>query len=303
MTNASHPNRLAIETRDVRRQFDRRGDLQAAEFLYGEIAARMFERLKLIRLEPGVVLDAGCGAGRRLATLRARYPDARLVGLDHSQALLTMAKQTLKASGSALQKLLGAFARKPAIDWVQADLSDTGLAPESVDLIWSNLALHWHPEPHNVLREWSRLLRPNGLAFFTTWGPATARELRDAVNLAGLHTATLPLVDMHDLGDLMVEQGFADPVMDQETITLTYDHATALLADAHALGGNPNPQRKASLPSRAWRKRLIDALEATRKNGKLTLTLEVAYGHAWRTAIRRQAGETRISVNAIGRKS
>lgn len=305
MTNSTQPSRLAIETRHVERQFDRRGNMHAAEFLYGEIAARMFERLKLIRLEPGVVLDAGCGAGRRLAALRERYPDAKLIGLDHNENLLAVARQSSKASASPLQnlqKLLSAFSRKPDVDWIHADLSNTGLAPESIDLIWSNLAMHWHPEPHSVLREWSRLLRPNGLAFFTTWGPATGRELRDAVAAAGLQTATLPLVDMHDLGDLMVQQGFADPVMDQETITLTYNNATALLADARALGGNPNPQRKASLASRAWRARLMDALEATRKNGKLHLTLEIAYGHAWRTAIRRQAGETRISLEAIGRK-
>ena len=290
----------------MKRQFDRRGDLSAAEFFYGEIATRMFERLKLIRLQPDTVLDAGCGAGRRLATLRERYPNAKLIALDHNEALLAMAKQALKgstASRPSWRKLFNSLTRKQAIEWVHAELDDTGLTPESIDLIWSNLALHWHPEPHNVLREWSRLLRPNGLAFFTVWGPATGRELRDAVSAAGLRTATLPFVDMHDFGDLMIEQGFADPVMDQETITLTYNSATDLLADARALGGNPNPERKASLASRAWHKRLIDALEATRQGGKLKLTLEVAYGHAWRAAIRRQAGETRISLQAIGRKS
>lgn len=300
MTNPTHPDRLAIEPQHVKRQFDRRGNMSAAEFLYGEIARRMFERLKLIRLEPGMILDAGCGAGRRLAALGDRYPQASIIGLDHNPRLLALARQSVK--GSLWQKLSSRLQRKSRWQFIEAPLHDSGLSPESIDLIWSNLALHWHPEPHNVLREWSRLLRPNGLAFFTVWGPATGRELRDAVLAAGLQTATLPLVDMHDVGDIMIEQGFADPVMDQETITLTYDTATALLADARALGGNPNAQRKASLASRAWRGRLIDALESNRKDGKLTLTIEVAYGHAWRSAIRHQAGETRISVQAIGRK-
>ncbi|UOD50639.1 methyltransferase domain-containing protein [Orrella daihaiensis] len=301
MTNSSHLERLAIEPRHVKQQFDRRGDLECAEFLYGEIAARMLDRLALIRLEPTVILDAGCGAGRRFAALRQRYPQATILGLDHNQRLLTLARQALKES--IWQRFLGSMGRKPAIELINAELDRTQLAPESIDLIWSNLAMHWHPEPHHVLREWSRLLRPNGLAFFTVWGPATGKELREAITAAGLQTATLPLVDMHDLGDLMVEHGFADPVMDQETITLTYDHAGALLADAYALGGNPNPQRKASLASRVWREHLIDALESKRQANKLTLTLEIAYGHAWRNSIRRQGNETRISVQAIGRKS
>lgn len=302
MTNSPTPNRLAIDSRHVKQQFDRRGDLVSAEFLYGEIANRMLERLKLIRLEPKVILDAGCGAGRRLPSLRSRYPQARLIGLDHNTKLLAMAHEAIKGSG--WQRLLAGLGRKPTLELVCAELDHTGLAPESIDLIWSNLAIHWHPEPHHVLREWSRLLNPNGLAFFSGWGPATCRELRDALAAADLTTATLPFVDMHDLGDLMVQQGFADPVMDQETLTLTYDHAASLLADVRALGGNPNPQRKAGLTSRAWHQRLIDAIEANRRaDGKLTLTFEIAYGHAWRAGVRRQPGETRISLQTISRKS
>lgn len=300
MTNAPHPNRLCIDPEHVKQQFSRRGDLAAAEFFYGEIARRMLDRLKLIRLEPTTVLDAGCATGRRFAALRERYPQARLLGLDHNDKLLAMARQSIR--GSRLQQLFGALRQKPSIELIHAELDHTKLGPESIDLIWSNLAIHWHPEPHHVLREWSRLLRPGGLAFFTGWGPSTGQELREAVALAGLQTATMPFVDMHDLGDLMVQQGFADPVMDQETITLTYDDPNALLADAQALGGNANPQRKASLASRTWRQRLVKALQTQSRAGKLKLTLEVAYGHAWRGAIRRQGDETRISLAAVSRK-
>ncbi len=300
MATSPQQSNLSISTRDVQRQFARRGQLADAEFLYGEIAQRMLERLKLIRLAPAVIVDAGCGHGARFEALAQRYPQAQIIGVDHNE----QARSRTTGAGTPWWKRWVTpikLANKPKV--VCADLADTGLAPESVDLVWSNLALHWHPAPHDVLREWSRLLRPDGLVFFSGWGPASGQEIRQALAAAKLQTATLPLVDMHDLGDIMVEQGFADPVMDQETITLTYDSAQALLNDARALGGNPNPARKASLPSRQWLDRLLAALNDTRgSDGKLRLTLEVAYGHAWRGAIRQQQGEAHISVQSITRK-
>ena len=301
MANTPQQQPLAINSHHVQRQFERRGDLSGAEFLHGEIAQRMLERLKLIRLSPEVILDAGCGNGRRFAALKQRYPNAKLIGVDQSESFLAQARAHIKEAW--WQRLVPSRYAQGRTELVLADLGHTGLAPESVDLIWSNLAIHWHRAPHEVLREWARVLRPNGLAFFSGWGPATAQEIRQALVHADLKTQTLPLVDMHDLGDIMVEQGFADPVMDQETITLTYDHAESLLADARALGGNPNPARKASLATRHWRSRLVEALNQGRHaDGKLRLTLEVAYGHAWRGSVRRHAGETHISLQSITRK-
>jgi len=130
------------------------------------------------------------------------------------------------------------------------------------------------------------------------------QELRSALVSAGLHTATPSFVDMHDFGDLLIEKGFADPVMDQEVLTLTYSSPEKLLADVRALGGNPALGRRAGLAGKAWRQKLLNALESQRRpDGKIHLTIEVAYGHAWRTGTLRSApGETRISVSAIQRK-
>ena len=300
MTNLASTDPLAIRVEDVRRQFARRSDMAGAEFLYGEVASRMFDRLKLIRLTPSAILDAGCGAGRRSMALLERYRGAQLIGLDHCETALGLAQQTTR---QPWLKHIAARLRNQAPKWICADLAKTTLGPESIDLVWSNLALHWHPRPHDVLKEWSRILRPNGLAFFSGWGPATGIEIRRAIEIAGLRTQTLPLVDMHDLGDIMVQHGFADPVMDQETLTLTYSQPEKLLADAQALGGNPTAGRKASLTSRQWRQRLCDGLLAQASaKGQLTLTLEIAYGHAWRSAIRRQDGETHFSLQAIKRR-
>jgi malonyl-CoA O-methyltransferase len=267
----------------------------------------MDERLKLVRLEPAQLLDAGCGAGAQIPLLYARYPNAHYIGQDHNAGLLTLAQQAahnIYPHGwrSWVGRLRG---DPPATSWIQQDLAQTGLDPESLDLVWSNLAMHWHPAPHEVLQEWGRIIRPNGLVFFSCFGPATMQELRQALSTAGLNTSTPSFVDMHDFGDLLIEKGFADPVMDQEVLTLTYATPEKLLHDVKNLGGNPALGRKGSLTTRQWRQRLLDALEQQRRpDGRIHLTIEVAYGHAWRSAMRRgQAGETRISVSAIQRKS
>lgn len=289
------------------RQFNRRGNLNEAQFLYGEVARRMDERLRLVRLEPAQLLDAGCGAGAQIPLLHARYPNAHFIGQDHNAGLLKRAQQCAHNTyphgwRSWIRRLRG---YPPATSWIEQDLAQTGLEPESLDLVWSNLALHWHPAPHEVLQEWGRIIRPNGLVFFSCFGPATMQELRQALNTADLTTATPNFVDMHDFGDLLIEKGFADPVMDQEVLTLTYTTPEKLLHDVKNLGGNPALGRKATLTTRQWRQRLLNALELQRRpDGLIHLTIEVAYGHAWRSATRRgQTGETHISVSAIQRKS
>ena len=296
------PPTLPLDPAHVVRQFSRRGDLADAQFLYGEVARRMLGRLQYIRLQPAALLDAGCGAGDNLPLLRERYPDAAYQGLDISAALLAHARERYAAAGVGrwLGKLIGRGQNDP--QFVCADLAGTGLPPESLDLVWSNLAMHWHPAPHAVLAEWHRILKVGGLAMFSCLGPATLRELRQALDDAGLRTATPSFVDMHDFGDLLVENGFSDPVMDQETLTLTYRTPESLLQDVRALGGNPANGRRRGLAGRDWLARLRAALEAQRNaEGVIPLTIEVSYGHAWRAAARRSApGETRLSVSAIG---
>lgn len=284
-------------------QFARRGDLADAQFLYGEVAQRMMGRLQYIRTQPNTLLDAGCGAGDNLPLLRERYPQAAYIGLDNCAPLLAHAQKRHAAQGIAawVQKLTQRKHADPR--FIQADLAATTLAPESLELVWSNLALHWHPEPHRVLAEWRRILKVNGLVMFSCLGPATMRELRLALVTADLHTQTPAFVDMHDFGDLLVENGFTDPVMDQEMLTLTYTTPQRLLEDVYTLGGNPAQHRRPGLTSRAWRDRLYAALEAQRNESDvIPLSIEVAYGHAWRAATHRTAsGETHLSVSAIGK--
>jgi malonyl-CoA O-methyltransferase len=172
---------------------------------------------------------------------------------------------------------------KTGVDLLSGDFGNLPFGPNSIDLVWSNLALHWHPQPDKVFAEWRRVLRVDGLLMFSNFGPDTFKELRAAFAALDGTPHALPFVDMHDFGDQLVEAGFSTPVMDMEHITVTYDTVAALLADVRALGGNPLSTRRRGLVGRAAWQRMLAALEQQRRpDGKLGLTFEVIYGHAFR---------------------
>lgn len=272
-------SRVPTRIDTVQRQFDAR----AARFsdhaaLLTEIARRMLDRLDYIRLAPTRVLDVGCGAGGTRAALAARYPDADWLGIDVSERML----RTATAPLSSVRRMRRWFAGRRDLR-VVGDGGRMPLPDDSVDLVLSNLMLHWHPQPHQVLPEWKRVLRADGLLMFSCFGPDTLKELRAAAVEALPRAQPMPFVDMHDFGDMMVASGFATPVMDVEVLTLTYPSPRALLIEVRALGGNPRSDRWPALPSTRQARTLLSALEARRgADGRIPLTFEVAYGHAWK---------------------
>lgn len=284
MVSPQSPSKMSapIDQSRVRRLFAQPARIAPSDFLRREIASRMHDRLGLVKISPQRVLDAGCGAGADLALLHKDYPAAQIVGIDAAPAMTAAARAPQPKS--LLSRLLPA---KAGIDLLCGDFGQLPFGPNSVDLVWSNLALHWHPQPDRVFAEWRRVLRVEGLLMFSNFGPDTLRELRTAFAEVDEHPHVLPFVDMHDFGDQLVEAGFSTPVMDMEVITVTYDTVQALLADVRALGGNPLATRARGLLGRPAGQRLTAALERQRRaDGKLALTFEVIYGHAFRPAPR-----------------
>ncbi|MGZ8291948.1 MAG: methyltransferase domain-containing protein [Telluria sp.] len=273
----------------VRKLFADPARVAPADFLRREVASRMHERLQLVKVAPARILDAGCGAGADLGLLQKTYPASQIVGIDSNSGMIAAAAASAPASGlkSVLTRLRPS---KTGVDLLCGDFGALPFGPNSLDLVWSNLALPWHPQPDRVFAEWRRVLRVEGLLMFSSFGPDTLREVRAA--FAGMDETphALPFVDMHDFGDQLVEVGFSTPVMDMEVITVTYDTAAALLADVRALGGNPLATRARGLVGRAAWQRMLAALERQRRpDGKLGLTFEVIYGHAFRPAPRQTA--------------
>lgn len=290
MSTSSNDNRQSapISLASVRQLFARPARVAESQFFRREIAGRMFERLTLIKINPQSLLDAGCGEGDDLPALHQSFPASALLGIDASVEMLASARQRAAQSMSAMQRVItGLFGRAGAgpgsARLVCADFANLPLPSASVDLVWSNLALHWHPQPDRVFAEWRRVLRVDGLLMFSCFGPDTFQQLRAALLAIGEADAVLPFVDLHDFGDMLVDAGFATPVMDMEKLQITYSSAEKLLADVQAFGGNPLTTRRAMLSGRYRHARLLQALESQRgQDGKISLTIEVIYGHAFK---------------------
>lgn len=296
VSQSSGPVSGPIDLSRVRRLFAAPARVAEADFLRREVAARMHERLSLVKLNPTRVLDAGCGTGADLSLLQERYPQAQVIGLDGAAPMLEVAVRRQRNARSALQRVLQRLVPGVSQAGVQdaavvcGDFAQLPLPHASLDLLWSNLALHWHPQPDRVFAEWRRVLRVDGLLMFSCFGPDTFKELRPAFALLDACPHTLSFVDMHDFGDMLVNVGFATPVMDMETVTVTYDSVDKLLSDVRGWGGNPLSTRRRGLIGRAAWSRVRNALDAARApDGRLHLTYELVYGHAFRPVSRTTA--------------
>ncbi|MEQ1715716.1 MAG: methyltransferase domain-containing protein [Hyphomicrobium sp.] len=173
------------------------------------------------------------------------------------------------------------------------------LVPGAAQVVWANMMLHAEPDPPALVRRWHELLSIDGFVMFSCLGPGTLVELRALYGRLGWPNPAAAFVDMHDLGDMLVHAGFSDPVLDQETLTLHWPDATALLAELRTLGANAAPDRHAGLRTPRWRDRLVRELATLAgPDGRLRLSFEVVYGHAFKAAPRARAGEpTSISLH------
>jgi malonyl-CoA O-methyltransferase len=289
MADDREPAGARLDRANVRRAFERAAETyDSAAVLEREVGQRMAERLGIVRLDPTAILDAGCGTGEALGELHARYPRARLVGLDLAYPMLQAARRrdvTLRSDTRPfVRRLLGAFVAEPRhLALVCGDVCRLPLAARSVDLVWSNLTLQWVDELPLALAEFHRVLNVGGLLTFTTFGPDTLGELRRAFAAADEAAHINRFLDMHDVGDMLVQAGFADPVMDMEMITMTYADAGALLRYLMALGAhNARTDRRRSLTGRHRWQRMLAALEDFRRDGRFPASFEVVYGHAWK---------------------
>jgi len=248
-------------------------------WLHEEVGRRMAERLQWIKASPPTWLDWAPlrGGLQAHAAVAARYPQA--------QAFVVEPEPQLQAATEQVFSLPWWSARR----WraPQPRFGAAAVPPDGVGLLWANMALHAAADPQALIAGWHRLVGVDGFLMFSCLGPDTLRELRALYQAAGWPPAGHEFTDMHDWGDMLVGAGFAEPVMDMEHIQLSWSSPQACLDELRTLGRNLHPARFAGLRGRAWLGRLHEALAARAAqagDGRLSMTIEIVYGHAFKPA-------------------
>jgi malonyl-CoA O-methyltransferase len=255
-----------LNPRVVRRTFDRVASLYDGHAaLEQEVASRLLDRLEFHRITPQRIVDLGCGTGQASASLKSRFRKAEVIGLDSSHAMLAQ-----------LRRRSGVFRRLRA---VCADMSALPLADQSSELLFSNLALQWCPDPVSLFTEFRRVLTPGGMLLFSSFGPGSLRELKTAWAEADGTVQTMEFVDILQLGDALMAAGFQEPVMDAERITVSYPDIDSLVRELEATGTCGFLQGKSSLTEA--KDTLDKAYEPFRIEGRYPVTYEIIYGIAF----------------------
>jgi len=259
----------------VRRAFDNAAEnYEQFAVLQNEVCKRLLEKLEIVKISPEFILDAGSGTGSAIPTLFERYKKAQIVALDLSENMLNKSGEH------------GGFFRSPHL--VCADIEHLPFADHSFDLVYSSLSMQWCNDLNAVLMQARRVLKPGGLFVFTTFGPDTLKELRHSWGKIDDVNHVNQFVDMHDIGDALLLDGFAEPVMEAEIMTVTYDSVDEIMHDLKAIGANVtaesarDKQKVRGLAAKSILHTVRHAYEQFRQDGLLPATYEIIYGHAWK---------------------
>lgn len=291
-------NPMQLDKRQLRQAFNKAAHrYEATAVLQREVGQRIAERLLLIQKQPDLILDVGSGTGQLTRILSRRYRQSRIIALDIAENMLYLARQ---------QQSFWQRWRKRSY-YLCADAEQIPLQDNSIDFIISNLALQWCDDLDSTLNEFRRLLRPDGLLMFSTFGPDTLRELRLSWQQKDRYTHINTFIDMHDIGDALLRHGFSDPVMDMENFTLTYQNAIDVMRELKQIGAhNVTLGRPRGLTGRRRFQEIIRSYEQFRQpDGLLPASYEVIYGHAWAGPLHAKAnsGPVQIPLTAIKRRA
>jgi malonyl-CoA O-methyltransferase len=253
----------------------------ASPWLHEEVANRMVDRLQWINLQPKTWAHWGAVRGGQQAhvALLAKYPNSEcfLPVAGELIADAAIKKIAKNAAESGKWSLSNVFKKVPKVNY-------SSPADGVVDMLWANMHLHNALDPQLLIAQWHKAIATDGFLMFSCLGPDTLRELRGMYEKMGWPVPSHQFTDMHDWGDMLVQAGFAEPVMDMERIVLTYETPQKLLQDLRELGRNLHPDRFPALRGKAWKAKLeaalVEHLADPAEGGRLKLTFEVIYGHA-----------------------
>ena len=243
------------------------GSYDGVAVLQKEVGERLMHRLAARFHAPEVIVDVGAGTGYFATGLLERYPGSHLVALDIAEGMLLAARSRI--------------GRSPNRCCVGGDAEALPLADRSVDLVFSNLAIQWCPGLAGVFGEFRRVLKPQGVALFSTFGAGTLVELRRAWAAVDDRSHVNDFADLAGIAGALSEAGFANADIDGETRCLEYGDVHALMREIKDLGAhNVTYGRPRHLTGKARLRRMIDAYAAQMAGGGVRASFEVVYGVA-----------------------
>ncbi len=249
-------------------------------WLHEEVAQRMVQRLDWIKARPKAWChwDALRGGLEGHTQVSGKYPAAACYVHESAPERVAQAQAHFGVRWWHARR------------WMGPDVHVQAPPDAAVQMLWSNMVLHTSARPDLLLQSWHKALEVKGFLMFSCLGPDTVRELRALYAALGWGPCGHELTDMHDWGDMLVQAGFAEPVMDMEQVVLTYGSPESLLVELRGLGRNWHPARFSGLRTPRWRQKLLDALgerlRVDSHGGRLALTFEIVYGHALKAAPR-----------------
>lgn len=279
-----------LKPADVRRRFDTAAaTFDQADFVHRRTFDGLVERLAPVTLRPKTIIDLGSATGSGSRALAKQYRQARVVSLDVSLGMLRKAKQRKSFFSKGSE--------------IQADATQIPLKSGSADLVFANLVLPWLSDLPAGLAEVGRVLHKDGVFAFSTLGPDSFCELRDAWLSQDQDWHVNPWADMHDIGDAMVRAGLRDPVLDVDRTQITYRDFTSLCSDLTRCGARNSLQfRHRALTGKARFRRMQKQLAANADDQRIAVTLELIYGHAWGSGAAASPGEFLLPADSIGRR-
>lgn len=298
MTDASLPP-TAPDPVALRRQHQRLASLPQRPWLHEEVARRLASKLTPIRIEPADWIDWSAWLGAGEEVVAQRYPQARRWVVEPTSALADRSRLQARTPGGWLGRLLSS---RPLV--LTEPVAQAPWPRDGVQMLWANMVLHGAPDLKALMGTWYRHLAIGGFLMCSGLGPDTARELRALYRELGWPLPTIDFIDMHDLGDELLQAGFSDPVMDMERLTLTWASPEALLDELRTWGGNVARGRMPGLRTPAWKQRLVERIRQrlAQPDGRIALTVELVYGHAIKPEPRAKvAPETRVSLDDMRR--
>jgi len=242
------------------------------DFLHKEISERLCERLDDVVRDFPMALDIGCHGGEVASVLQDQLKVKHLIQFDISEK---MAKRADKENATTLV----------------ADEEFLPFAPNSFDLIISNLSLHWVNDLPGALLQINRCLKPDGLFIGTMFGIETLRELRQCLSDAemavdgGLSPRVSPYADVKDAGMLLQRAGFTLPVVDADGVEVRYENPMKLMKDLKGMGENNKVlERRKNFTKRELIMKAAQGYmeEFIGDDGRIPATFQVMYMTAWK---------------------